>query len=73
MQASYIGIDVSKAELVIGHDQLRAVSIPNDLRSIAIWFSGLPDRGCITMESTGRFHQLLAQLARAQGICAQRP
>lgn len=48
MQDSYIGVDVSKAELVISHDQLRPVSIPHDLRSLTAWLAGLPKRAGIT-------------------------
>lgn len=68
MQDSYIGVDVSKAELVISHDQLRLVSIPNDLHSITAWLAGVPDKACIAMESTGCYHRLLAQLASQAGL-----
>jgi transposase len=52
----FIGVDVSKAELVIamGADR-RALSIANDAASINCWLQEIPAHALIAMESTGRY------------------
>jgi len=64
-----IGVDVAKAELVIsqgtGH---RPHSIANDEASITAWLLQLPADALIAMESTGRYHGLLAHLASQAGF-----
>lgn len=64
-----IGVDVAKAELVIslgtGH---RPHSIVNDEASITAWLRELPAGTLIAMESTGRYHGLLAHLASQAGL-----
>lgn len=64
-----IGVDVSKAELVIamGPDR-RTCSVANDAASISSWLEGLPAQALIAMESTGRYHGLLASLASRAGF-----
>lgn len=63
MQTSFIGVDVSKSELVISVDDLPPLSVVNDVAHITRWLAQLPRDCCIAMESTGRYHLLLAQLA----------
>jgi len=65
----FIGVDVSKAELVISfNDQLRPRSVANDATSIGAWLRQVPAGSLIAMESTGRYHGLLAQLAHQAGL-----
>jgi transposase len=65
----FIGVDVSKAELVIsaGIDQ-RPRSVSNAAGSIAAWLREIPSHAFIAMESTGRYHGLLAHLASQAGL-----
>ena len=65
----FIGVDVSKAELVIamGPDR-RPCSVPNDAQAIAKWLAEIPANALIAMESTGRYHGLLAHLASQAGF-----
>ena len=64
-----IGVDVSKAELVIAMgSQRRPGSVANDAASIANWLRELPADALIAMESTGRYHGLLARLASQAGF-----
>jgi transposase len=64
-----IGVDVSKAELVIamGPDR-RPCSIANEQAAIRSWLGGLDRHALIAMESTGRYHGLLAHLASQAGL-----
>jgi transposase len=65
----FIGVDVSKAELVIATgDQRRAHCIANDAASISNWLAEIPAHALIAMESTGPYHGLLAHLARQAGF-----
>lgn len=71
MQVSprFIGVDVSKAELVIAtHTQEGCLSVPNECTAIAQWLRTLPPGSLLAMESTGRYHRLLANLAAATGM-----
>lgn len=64
-----IGVDVSKTELVIALDaQRRPCSIANDAASISNWLREIPAHALIAMESTGRYHGLLAHLANQAGF-----
>ncbi|MCM3566461.1 IS110 family transposase, partial [Hydrogenophaga intermedia] len=57
----FIGVDVSKAELVIATgDQRRVHCIANDAASISNWLAQIPAYALIAMESTGSYHGLLA-------------
>lgn len=65
----FVGVDVAKAELVIAiHGHTRSRSIPNEAQAISAWLSELPPGACVAMESTGRYHQMLASLAHAAGL-----
>lgn len=65
-----VGVDVAKAELVTRvHGRPESVrTIPNDAGSIESWLQTLPAGSCIAMESTGRYHRLLAELAHLGGM-----
>lgn len=64
-----IGVDVSKAELVIATaPERRPSSIANTAASILRWLREIPSHALIAMESTGRYHGLLAQLACEAGF-----
>ena len=70
--AIFIGVDVAKAELVVAqHDPMQTkqagTTVVNDTASIAQWLSTLPANSHVAMESTGRYHGLLAQLAHQAG------
>lgn len=65
----FIGVDVAKAELVTAvHDQAGCRSIANEADAISAWLRELPDGAALAVESTGRYHQLLATLASAAGL-----
>jgi transposase len=65
----FIGVDVSKAELVIAiSSQQRVHSVANDAASIGRWLRQVPSHALIAMESTGRYHGLLAHLASQAGL-----
>lgn len=67
--AVFIGVDVSKAELVISTGgERRPCCVANDAPSIARWLQELPPGALIAMESTGRYHALLAHLASQAGF-----
>jgi transposase len=64
-----IGVDVAKAELVISlGTEHRPSSIANDEVGITTWLRELPTGALIAMESTGRYHGLLAHLASQAGF-----
>jgi len=65
----FIGVDVAKDELVVcTHGQSSLTSIPNQAASIARWLKTLEPGSYIAMESTGRYHALLATLAWQAGL-----
>lgn len=65
----YIGVDVSKAELVISlGPERRPCSVANDAASISNLLREIPPHALIAMESTGRYHGLLARLASQAGL-----
>ena len=65
----FVGVDVAKAELVVArHGQTGSRTIPNQAQAISAWLRELPDGACLAMESTGRYHQMLASLAQAAGL-----
>lgn len=66
---AFIGVDVAKDELVIAMQaERRTISIANDAASIAAWLAQVPAGALIAMESTGRYHGLLALLADQAGF-----
>ena len=65
----FIGVDVSKAELVIAtHGQDDRLSVPNECTAIQQWLRTLAPGSLVAMESTGRYHQLLANLAAGTAL-----
>ena len=67
----FYGVDVAKAELVIAcKGQAQTHTIANKAEAICAWLKTLPPGSAVAMESTGRYHQLLAQLATAGGCIA---
>lgn len=65
----FIGVDVSRAELVISmSSERRPCSVVNDEPSIEAWLREVPSGAHIAMESTGRYHALLAHLASQAGL-----
>lgn len=66
---SFIGVDVSKAELVIAVHGLPACQcIANQADALLAWLRLLPAHALLAVESTGRYHQLLATLAAGMGL-----
>lgn len=67
-----IGIDVAKAQLVIGvvdHPELN-VTIANTAAQIKHWLRKVPEGARIGVESTGGYHSLVVRLAQEQGFAA---
>lgn len=64
----FIGVDVSKDELVIARAGQPLCRVPNDAPGIHAWLRGVPAHALIAMESTGRYHGLLAQLSAQAGL-----
>jgi transposase len=65
-----IGIDVAKAELAVGvidHPELNA-TLANTAVAITRWLRHVPHDARLAVESTGRYHRLLVDLAQAQGL-----
>lgn len=65
----FIGVDVAKAELAVATEPIGAqVKLRNEPGAIAKWLRSLSPGTFIAMESTGRYHQSLAQLAVQAGM-----
>jgi transposase len=63
------GVDVAKDELMVGHLGDKAVHrLDNKAAAIRCWLRRLPQGSVVAMESTGRYHRLLAQLAFEAGM-----
>jgi len=63
------GADVAKDEVVVAsHGQTHVRAIANERRAIDAWLATLPKGSIVAMESTGIYHQLLAQRAHAAGM-----
>lgn len=65
-----IGIDVAKAELVIGvvdHPELNR-SIANTSAQIRRWLEQVPAGSRLAVESTGRYHNQVVELAQEKGL-----
>lgn len=67
-QTDFVGVDVAKAELVIAVPGQRPRCIANQAAAITQWLDELPANCSIAMESTGRYHALLASLGRRAGF-----
>lgn len=64
-----LGVDVAKDELVVGRRDVRSIQrLANEAAAIRPWLRGVPKNSVIAMESTGRYHRLLAQLAYEAGM-----
>jgi transposase len=60
------GADVAKDEVVVAmHGQTHARAVANERRAIDAWLATVPKGSIVAMESTGVYHQLLAQRAHA--------
>lgn len=71
MQPSNIvfGVDVSKATLACSSPDGRAyLTVANNEKDIGPWLASLPPGSVVAMESTGRYHLLLARLAVRAGL-----
>lgn len=64
----FIGVDVAKAELVVALPGLKPKAVANTPQDIQQWLQNLPPGASIAMESTGRYHGQLANLARQAGF-----
>lgn len=66
---TFVGVDVSKPVLEVafaGQGQTRKIS--NESKAIDSWLAELPAGAAVAMESTGRYHLLLAQRALSAGL-----
>ena len=69
MQAIFIGVDVSRDTLDIACWPSKDVmTIANSRREIHQWLKTVASQACLAMESTGAYHQALAELARQAGL-----
>jgi transposase len=63
------GVDVAKAELVIGQAETEALlHIANTPQGIATWLAQLPPGSWVAMEASGCYHRLLAHMAHAAAM-----
>lgn len=63
------GVDVAKDELFVQCvDQTSLVRLGNNAGESRCWLRKLPKGSIVAMESTGKYHQLLARLAHAAGM-----
>jgi transposase len=63
------GVDVAKEEVVLAeHGQAFVRAIANECTAIDSWLRVLPEGSIVAMESTGIYHQLLAQRAHRAGM-----
>jgi transposase len=69
-QGLNIGVDVAKQAVVVACAQgsFACKEIPNGRAQLKAWLATLPAGSRIGMESTGEYHELLAQLASARGL-----
>ena len=62
-----IGVDVSKAELVVSIDGAIPERLANEPRAIRRWLKGLHGPACLALEATSTFHLALAEAAHRRG------
>lgn len=67
VQPILIGVDVSKAELVISIDGAAPETLENEPRAIRRWLKNLAGPACLAMEATSTFHLALAEEAHRRG------
>ena len=67
VQPTHIGVDVSKAELVISIEGAAVETIANDAAAIRRWLDGLVGPACFALEATNDFHMALACAAHRRG------
>jgi transposase len=63
-----MGVDVAKDSLACATLRSERHVLPNTEAAISTWLAGLPVGSVVAMESTGRYHQLLAHLAHRAGM-----
>ena len=63
-----VGVDVSKAELVVCEGKDRPLTrLANNRGAVRAWLKALPGRGCIAVEATNTFHLVLLEQAHRLG------
>lgn len=64
-----VGVDVAKDAVVVAcaAQSFSVHSVANQRAALLVWLKSLPAGSRIGLESTGRYHELLADLAHAQG------
>lgn len=64
-----VGVDVAKDAIVVAcaGDHFPAHSVPNRRAPLRAWLKSLPVGSRIGLESTGDYHEVVADLAQAQG------
>lgn len=67
VQPILVGVDVSKAELVISIDGATPETLDNEPRAIRRWLKALHGPACLAMEATSIFHMTLAEEAHRRG------
>lgn len=71
VERCFVGVDVAKEELVIAVEPQCAVKVvPNRRQAILSWLRTLPPGTAVAMESTGRYHLELLELAMRLGLQA---
>ena len=65
-----VGVDVAKDAVVVAcaEHSFPVKSVPNQRAPLRAWLKSLPQGSRIGLESTGAYHELLADLAQAQGF-----
>lgn len=65
-----VGVDVAKDAVVVAcaDRSFPVKSVPNQRPPLRAWLKTLPQGSRIGLESTGAYHELLADLAHAQGL-----
>jgi transposase len=65
----FIGIDIAKAEVVVAqHGDTATRSIANTSAALKAWLKTLTPGSRLGLESTGSYHELLAELAHGAGF-----
>ncbi|MEX2353415.1 MAG: transposase, partial [Gammaproteobacteria bacterium] len=69
VQPTQVGVDVSKAELVISINGDKPFALPNTLKAIRQWLRQMAGPLELAMEATSHFHLVLADEAHRRGHC----